>query len=91
MKKVLSIAAVAMAIAVSSCNVGGPILTTEVPTGSKTGESSYKTILGMNFSDGDRSIKTAAENGGITRVSTVDYKVESRFFTTRYITIVTGE
>ncbi len=40
--------------------------------GSKTGEACASTIL-MLFTTGDMSLKTAASNGGISRVASIDY------------------
>jgi hypothetical protein len=48
-------------------------------------------IFGFILDGGDASIRSAAENGGITKISTVDQKVESSLFITTYSTVVTGE
>lgn len=39
----------------------------------------------------DLGIVKAAQNGGITKVATVDYQIKYGFFNTTYKTIVTGE
>ena len=92
MKKALIIFNIALVAILSSCAVGGPIAATEGKVGSKVGESSYKTLFGLVISNGgDASIQKAAKNGGITKVATIDRKVEAGFFTVKYITIVTGE
>ena len=38
----------------------------------------------------DLSIQTAAKNGGITEVGSVDYQVYGGLFVSKYKTIVTG-
>jgi hypothetical protein len=48
--------------------------------------------LGLLFFDQDASIRAAAKNGGITRISTVDIKHTSMLnIIVTYETIVTGE
>jgi hypothetical protein len=92
MKKII-IASI-LGLIVTSCSVSGPLIITDNPGGkdAKKGEASYSVILGfirpMNV---DVSIKKAAENGKITKVSTVDYKVKGGLFKTTYSTVVTGE
>jgi hypothetical protein len=84
----------AIALTMASCSVSGPILVTDNPGGksAKTGEASYKIILGfIRPMNADISIKKAAENGKITKISTVDSKVKGGLFVTTYSTIVTGE
>ncbi|PCJ65709.1 MAG: hypothetical protein COA58_09435 [Bacteroidetes bacterium] len=78
-------------VSMASCSVSGPLFITDNPDGGKVGESSYRVIFGFILDGGDASIKSAAENGSITKVSTVDTKVEAGLFVTRYITVVTGE
>ncbi len=57
----------------------------------KTGTSTCTSVLGL-LASGDCSISTAAKNGGISKVSTVDYKVKNilGIYATTEI-IVTGE
>ncbi|MFT4757699.1 MAG: hypothetical protein ACI91R_002356 [Vicingaceae bacterium] len=79
-------------ITLGSCSVAvsGPYLVTD-NTADKKGEASYSVLLGVfRDKDCDASIKKAAENGGITRVATVDKRIESKMFKTTYITVVTG-
>jgi hypothetical protein len=52
-------------------DVSGPLLATSHTSSSKMGEASSQGILG--FATGDSSIKTAAANGGITKIQHVDY------------------
>jgi len=81
----------AIVASISSCSVSAPLLVTD-NGGSKTGEASYKVVLGIfRPMDADISIAKAAKNGGITKVSTVDSKVKAGLFATTYITTVTGE
>ena len=91
MKKVLNISVViGMLITMASCSISGPILVTD-NVSEKRGEASYSVFLGIfRPKEADISIKKAAKNGDITRVSTVDYKVTSKLFRTTYTTVVTG-
>lgn len=52
-------------------DVNGPLTATSNAGSSKKGEATSQGILG--FAYGDSSIRTAAANGGITRISHVDY------------------
>ena len=89
-----TIAAFAVALTMASCSVSGPILITDNPGGkeAKRGEASYNVILGfIRPMNADISIKKAAENGKITKISSVDYKVKGGLFKATYSTVVTGE
>lgn len=94
MKKIivrLSVVAVLVTF-LTGCGASYPVLTTDNPVGTKIGEAGYKRVLGFIITNnGDASVQSAAENGGIKKISTIDYEVRSGFFTTRYKTIVTGE
>lgn len=90
MKRIFSILIVAFTlVSMTACSVSAPILVTD-NTNEKTGTASYKTILGFPPKTADASIAKAAENGGITKVTSVDYKVKWGLFKTTYTTIVTG-
>jgi predicted small lipoprotein YifL len=80
-------------LALTSCSVSGPLFITDNEGGpdSKTGEASFKVILGFMPMNADASIATAAKNGGITKVATVDQKITGGFFTSTYTTVVTGK
>jgi hypothetical protein len=52
-------------------SVSGPVAATGNSGGSKMGQATSTGILG--FAGGDASINTAAANGGITKISHVDY------------------
>ncbi len=54
-------------------NVQGPGLATDAVNSSLEGTSCASNILGM-IATGDNSIETAKKNGGITKVSSVDYE-----------------
>ena len=92
MKKINKIILIPIGIfAFSSCSVTTPVLVTDNVIGEKTGEASASVFLGfikpMNM---DLSIQTAAKNGGITEVGSVDYQVYGGLFVSKYKTIVTG-
>ena len=91
LKKIKTIIALlAVAGMMSSCALTLPVNATSNPVGTKVGTASAKGYFGMFF-DGDASIRTAAKNGGITKISTVDIKTSTMFFIVTYETIVTGE
>ena len=77
----------------SSCSVTAPVTATSNPVGSKVGTAESTQIIGFFPDGGDMSIKTAAKNGGITKISTVDFKssLVFLFFVIKHETIVTGE
>ena len=56
-------------------DVSGPVLATSNSGASKVGEASSEGIICI--ATGDSSIKAAMANGGITKISHVDYHVES--------------
>lgn len=91
MKKIkYTIAAVTTVLILASCSLSRPMLVTD-NAGEKEGTAEYSVILGIfRPMTADVSIKKAAENGGITRVATVDRVVESKLFKTTYKTVVTG-
>lgn len=76
----------------SSCALTLPVNATSNPIGSKVGTAVATGYLGLLFFDQDASIRAAAKNGGITRISTVDIKHTSMLnIIVTYETIVTGE
>lgn len=95
MKKIklttISMFAIAATI-LSSCSITLPVTATSNTVGSKVGRSTATGYLGIIFLDADASIRSAAKQGGITKISTVDIKA-SNFLNiiTSYETIVTGE
>lgn len=89
-KKVLALLAVAALM--TSCAVTLPVNATSNPVGKKVGIAKATGYLGVLFFDQDASIRTAAKNGGISRIATVDIKQSSILgIIVTYETIVTGE
>lgn len=93
MKKVKMFAALVLATAMlSSCSLTLPVNATSNAVGSKVGTAKATGFLGFLFFNADASIKSAAQNGGITKISTVDIKQTSLLnIIVTYETIVTGE
>ena len=91
MKNIGSILAIGLfALIVSSCSYSQPLLVTDNAS-AKTGTAEFTVVFGfIRPADTDISIKTAAENGDITKIASVDYVVESKLFRTTYKTVVTG-
>ncbi|HNZ85595.1 MAG TPA: TRL-like family protein [Paludibacteraceae bacterium] len=84
-----SFAIVAM---MSSCSLTLPVAATSNPVGNKVGTATATGFLGILFFNADASIRTAAKNGGITKISTVDIKQGNVLnLIVTYETIVTGE
>ena len=93
MKKVTALITIALAaLAMTACTTVTPFQATGNAIGSKVGEATYKTILGIPipFSQ-DFGIQEAAKNGGITKISTVDLKRYNGIFIQKVTTVVTGE
>jgi len=81
-----------MVLFFASCGLTTPIAVTSNPIGSKVGKSTATSVLCFPpVADGRSSIVRAAKNGGITKISTVDYSVKWMIFMTTWTTIVTGE
>ena len=74
-----------------SCTTTTPIAATSNPVGNKCGEASMSRILSLGGS-GNIGINAAAKNGGITKISHVDF-VHFMFypFFDKYTTRVYGE
>jgi len=76
----------------ASCSLTLPVDATSNPVGSKVGTAKATGYLGILFFNADASIQSAAKNGGITKISTVDVKHSSFLnIIVSYETIVTGE
>lgn len=76
----------------SSCSLTLPVTATSNPVGEKVGTAKATGYLGVLFFDADASIRTAAKNGGITEISTVDIKQGNVLnLIVTYETIVTGK
>ena len=85
------LAVVLLLVIISSCTINKPICATSNPLGEKQG---VYTQIGILFfqrvANSDAAIAKAAENGGITNISTVDYNTTWLLFLMKYQTIVTG-
>ncbi len=82
----------AVAAVLSSCSFTGPVCATSNAVGSKVGESSGTGYLRFIMLGIDCSIRTAARNGNISKISTVDFKQTDLLgLVQNYTTIVTGE
>lgn len=88
MKKLLLLVP-ALVLAVS-CTVTTPVAATSNPVGSKTGTSTARRVLGI-WVQSDASVATAARNGNISRISTVDVTRRYGIFVYKIETKVTGE
>jgi hypothetical protein len=76
---------------ISSCAVTLPVNATSNEVGSKVGRAKATGYFGLFF-DQDASIRSAAKNAGITKISTVDIKHGNILnIIVSYETIVTGE
>ncbi len=96
MKKLFLAVAAAGLMFLASCSVTIPVTATSNPIGSKVGVAKATTYLGPIgyglYFEQDASIQTAAKNGGIKKISTVDMKITNTLgLIYTYETIVTGE
>lgn len=88
----ITIAATVGLIGLSSCKMTVPVSATSNPIGSKVGTSDGIGILGWLVFSENTGIRQAAKNGGITKVSTVDFKMTNILgLFQKYECIVTGE
>ena len=88
----LIFALLAIVAMMSSCSLTLPVTATSNPVGEKVGTAKATGFLGVLFFDADASIRTAAKNGGITEISTVDIKQGNVLnLIVTYETIVTGK
>ena len=89
--RLLVVAIVACAAMFASCSSTSPITATSNPVGNKCGEASATRILGFGGSD-NIGINAAAKNGGITKISHVDFTKKSFLgLYTKFTTKVYGE
>ncbi len=90
MKKILFTFFIATLFA--SCSLTKPVSVSSNPIGSKTGKATGTCFLGYLCFGADASIQSAAKNGGISKVSTVDLKTTNLLgIIVTYTCIVTGE
>jgi hypothetical protein len=91
MRKSLLALAAAGLLFLSSCSIVLPVTATSNPVGNKVGTAKATMFLHALYFDQDASIQTAAKNGGIKKISTVDVKYSDMFGIIQSIeTIVTG-
>jgi hypothetical protein len=90
MKKIKLLIAIFTVVLMTSCSISGPLVVTDNKALEKRGEASYTSWFGFPPFNGDASIQTAAKNGGITKVATVDRKVYGGLFRVTVTTTVTG-
>jgi len=93
MKKIIVILSITGMFFINSCQVTRPISATSNPVGNKVGKSSVTGILWYPpfYGVGTSSIQEAAKNGGITKISTVDFTINFFFLWNERICTVTGE
>lgn len=93
LNKIKSIVVLAAVIVfTASCSLTMPVTATSNAVGSKVGTAKATGFLGYLFFGADASIQSAAKNGGITKISTVDIKQTNVLgIVVTYETIVTGE
>ncbi len=96
MKKLLGFLGMTAVITFSSCSFSSIYLLPGNPTdvkGNKRGEQKVTVILGIFPFHRDLSVYKAAKNGGIKRISTVDYQVSIKFLgiVREHKIIVTGQ
>lgn len=74
--KLLSlVAAIAFVVIAASCTSVKPNMLTNNSIGTKVGQASANFLFGFPLAGGDYSLKTAAANGGIDQIATVDLQV----------------
>lgn len=88
-KNIIIISAIVVSMFTTSCMVTYPGIATTASS-QKVGIAKKKVWFGLAFNV-DVSIATAAKNGGIKKVATVDYGVRGGLFSRTYFTKVTGE
>jgi hypothetical protein len=94
MKKILfSLVLVLSLVAIIGCASTTPVAATSNTVGSKTGTATEVWLLGLPplMSASNGGIAAAAKNGGISKISTVDFKMRTIFLISWADTIVTGE
>lgn len=93
MKNVIkSLFALSLLTMLSACSITMPVAATSNPVGSKVGRAKATTLFGYLAFNADASIQSAAKNGGITEIATVDIKTDNILnIIVSFETIVTGE
>lgn len=89
--KLLAVVAFSAAMFTSCVTLNEPIAATSNPVGHKCGEATNTVVLGLGGSS-EQGLNQAAKNGGITKVSHVEYVKKSIFgIIHKYTTRVYGE
>jgi PBP1b-binding outer membrane lipoprotein LpoB len=78
-------------LVLASCSMTYPVAVKNNKSASKSGVAQRTIVLGICIGHTDLSLATAAKNGGITKIATVDYYVKNYVVAKTYKTIVTGE
>lgn len=90
--RLMIVAALLLVILLSACTINRPVCATSNPLGQKVGIYAQTGLFGfpppMNK---EAATAKAARNGGITKISTVDYNTTWMLFIMKYETIVTGD
>jgi hypothetical protein len=88
----LILLAMALLVLLAACSYNLPIGATTNPLGTKVGTYSQIGYLGFPpMMSKEAAVLAAAKQGGITRISSVNYNVNWMIFMTKYETVVTGE
>nr|WP_314993614.1 TRL domain-containing protein [uncultured Treponema sp.] len=74
-KGLLALAVLASALFIASCSTVRPVAGATGMVGSKTGEAKQTFLFGWPLK-GEGGILQAAQNGGITKVGTVDLRID---------------
>lgn len=93
MKKLFGLVALTATLLLASCTSVMPLAATSNTLGSKVGEASTTMIFGVipMSTEADIGIQKAAQNGGISKISTVDQKVKNYVLWSEVTTVVTGD
>lgn len=92
MKKLVVVMFALVALLFVGCTTVAPLTATSNPLGSKVGEATGTYLFGIPLSFNiDLGVQKAAQNGGISKISTVDVKVKNLVVITKVTTVVTGE
>jgi hypothetical protein len=76
----------------TSCSITYPVMVTDNPIGTKVGKASGNCYFRAICIDTDYSLQSAAKNGGIKKIATVDIKVTNVLgIIWTFETTVTGE
>ena len=89
MKKILIATAFVSVLGITSCTSVYPGMVTTASS-VKEGIVTKKVWFGI-AGNVDLSLATAAKNGGLTKIATVDYGIKRGLFTKTYFIKVTGE